>query len=230
MANFKRYIDTSINRYIAKYISIYSIYWEKYIDIFDISINWYIATYISICPIYWEIYIDIFDILEEIYWQIIFFLNKHPSSPKHFPHQWQFFYLRKGLKALKRNNFYNVIFNTLTTFFTGYFLSPSVCHKNLRFCWKLLRTNIYYLELEKLIIDISQSFSKKLCKHENWVKDLYPFLAFHTIFSFAIQLFYKMVRNTKCKKPVSRATQNAVKNPLYTCCVSWLFHDKCTAG
>ncbi len=40
----------------------------------------------------------------------------------------------------------------ITTFFIEYFPSPSVCHKNLRFCWKLLRTIIYSLELEKLII------------------------------------------------------------------------------
>ncbi len=37
----------------------------------------------------------------------------------------------------------------------------SICHKNLRFCWKLLRTIIYSLELEKLIITF---FRKKFLK------------------------------------------------------------------
>ncbi len=48
----------------------------------------------------------------------------------------------------------------ITTFFTGYFPSPSACHKNLRFCWKLLRTIIYPLEMEKLII----TFFRKKCE------------------------------------------------------------------
>ncbi len=42
---------------------------KRYIDI---SINRYIAEYISICPIYREKYIDILEISEEIYQQIIF--------------------------------------------------------------------------------------------------------------------------------------------------------------
>ncbi len=38
----------------------------------DISINRYIAEYISICSIYREKYIDIFDISEEIYSRLFF--------------------------------------------------------------------------------------------------------------------------------------------------------------
>ncbi len=61
------------------------IYRWVYIDMYNISREIYRYQYIS----------------KEIYRQIIFFLHKHPSSPKHFPHQWQFFYLRKRLKASK---------------------------------------------------------------------------------------------------------------------------------
>ncbi len=46
----------------------------------------------------------------------------------------------------------------ITTFFIEYFPSPSICHKTLRFSWKLLRTIIHSLELEKLIINF---FMKK---------------------------------------------------------------------
>ncbi len=49
----------------------------------------------------------------------------------------------------------------IITFFTRCFPSPSVCHKNLRFCWKLLRTIIYSLELEKLTITFFQEKMKK---------------------------------------------------------------------
>ncbi len=66
---------------------------KKYINI---SNNQYIAGYILICLIYQEKYIDMFNISREIYRYIryiggnistdYFFLNKHPSSPKHFPH------------------------------------------------------------------------------------------------------------------------------------------------
>ncbi len=44
-------------------------------------------------------------------------------------------------------------------FFPGYFPSPSVCHKNSRFYWKLLCAIIHSLELEKLIITF---FKKKM--------------------------------------------------------------------
>ncbi len=59
----------------------------------------------------------------------------------------------------------------ITTFFTGYFLSPSVCRKNLKFCWKLLWTIIYFLELEKLIIVFF--FRKKLKKCEFVTSEIY---------------------------------------------------------
>ncbi len=58
----------------------------------------------------------------------------------------------------------------ITTFFTRYFPSPSICHENLRFCWKLLRTIIYFLELEKLIITF---FRKKMKKCEFVNIDIY---------------------------------------------------------
>ncbi len=57
----------------------------------------------------------------------------------------------------------------LTIFFTRYFSSPSVCHKNLRFCWKLLWTIIYSLELEKLII----TFFRKKWKNVNLLQPIY---------------------------------------------------------
>ncbi len=40
----------------------------------------------------------------------------------------------------------------IITFFTRYFPFLSICRRNLRSCWKLLRAIIYFLELEKLII------------------------------------------------------------------------------
>ncbi len=126
--------------------------------------------------IYHRVYIDMSDISREIYqyiryigrniWTDYFFLNKHPSSPKHFPNQWQFFYLRKGLNLFQTRQHEKLI----TTFFNGYFPSPSVYHKNLRFCWRLLRTIMYSLELEKLIITF---FRKKMKKYEVVTIDIY---------------------------------------------------------
>ncbi len=57
-----------------------------------------------------------------------------------------------------------------TTFFTEYFPSRSVCYKNLRFCWKLLRTIICPLELQKLIITF---FQEKNEKNVNLLQPLY---------------------------------------------------------
>ncbi len=55
-------------------------------------------------------------------------------------------------------------------FFHQYFPSPSVCHKNLRFCWELLRTIIYSFELEKLIILF---LGKKMKKCKFVLTDIY---------------------------------------------------------
>ncbi len=55
----------------------------------------------------------------------------------------------------------------MTPFFTGYFPSPSICHKNFRFYWKLLR--IYSYKLEKLIITF---FGKKMKKCEFVTTDI----------------------------------------------------------
>ncbi len=77
-------------------------------------------------------------------------------------------YLLDGLSKLMRIITY---FQTreheklITTFFIGYFPSPFVCHKNLRFYWKLLWTIIYSLKLEKLKITF---FSRKK-KEKMWI-------------------------------------------------------------
>ncbi len=54
--------------------------------------------YIDQSLFHW-VYINMSDIREKCN-DRFFFLNRHPSSPKHFPHQWQFFYLRKGLELI----------------------------------------------------------------------------------------------------------------------------------
>ncbi len=118
----------------------------------------YIFEYISICPIYKENYIDIFDISEKMY-RHYFFLNKHTFSHKHFSRQWQFFfYLRKGLNQFSNTRTWKIN----NYFFTRYFPSTSVCHTNSRFCWKLLRTIIHSLDLEKLIITFFQEKNEKM--------------------------------------------------------------------
>ncbi len=97
-------------------------------------------------------HINMSDISREIYRYIVrnistdyFFLNKHPSSTKNFPHQWQFF--GRSLKLTRIITYFQTCDHEklTTTFFTTYFPSPSVCHKNLRFCWKLLGTIISIL-------------------------------------------------------------------------------------
>ncbi len=125
--------------------------WKKYIDV---SINCYIAKYIDMSDLSREIYRYIRYSGRNI-WTDYFFLNKHPSSTKHFLHQWQF------LSQKRTKGFENKI--------TGNFPSPSVCHKNLRFYWKLLRIIIYSLELEKLII----TFFRKKMKNKNLLHPIY---------------------------------------------------------
>ncbi len=44
---------------------------------------------------------------ERITFQI--YLNKHPSSPKNFLHQWQFFIPEEDLRLRKGNSFYKVV-------------------------------------------------------------------------------------------------------------------------
>ncbi len=120
-------------------------------------------------------YINISDTLREIYRYIryirrnisrnYFFLNKQPSANM-FRSEWAkigraahviwyrielIFSICWMVHQLTRIITY---FQTceqeklITTFSTWYFPSPSVCHKNLRFYWKLLWTIIYSLELE----------------------------------------------------------------------------------
>ncbi len=112
-------------------------------------------------------------------WTNYFFLNKHPSasmlSIRHLvSHRIDIFYLLDGTSKLTRIITY---FQTrkhekvITIFITRYFPSPSVCHKNLKFCWKLLQTIIYSLELEKLIITFFQG--KKMNKCEFVTTDIY---------------------------------------------------------
>ncbi len=60
----------------------------------------------------------------------------------------------------------------ITTFFSGYFPSPSICHKNFRFCWKLLWSIIYFLKLEKLRITF---FQGKVEKCEFVTTDIYRY-------------------------------------------------------
>ncbi len=64
-----------------------------------------------------------------------------------------------------KNNF---TFQQIITFFIGYFPSPSVCHKSLMFCWKLLRTINYSLKQEKLIITFFQEKNEKMWICYNW--------------------------------------------------------------
>ncbi len=130
--------------------------------------------------IYHWVYIDMSDKSREIYRYILyirrniltnyFFLNKHPSSHKHFPHQWQFFgrfikidtnhYLFSNTQSWKINNhFLHRIFS----------ISIHLSWK-LKVLWKLLRTIIYSLKLEKLIITF---FRKKNEKSEFVTTDIY---------------------------------------------------------
>ncbi len=60
-------------------------------------------------------------------------------------------------------------FQQMITLFIGYFPSPSVCHKNVRFCRKLLYTSIYSLKLAKLIF----FFQQKKWKREFVITDIY---------------------------------------------------------
>ncbi len=119
---------------------------------------------------------DMSDISREIYQYIRytgrnisldnFFLNKHSASRtcNLVSYQIDIFYRLDSLSKLTQIITY---FQTreheklITTFFTGYFPSPSVSHKNLRFCWKLLRIIIYSLELEKLIITFFREKNEK---------------------------------------------------------------------
>ncbi len=90
----------------------------------------------------------------------------------------------------------------ITTFFTGYFPSPSICHKNLKFCWKLLRTIIYSLELEKLIITF---FRKKMEKCEFVTADIYwKIYSYTPIYRTHISCIYKFCASLLCylKKPL----------------------------
>ncbi len=111
--------------------------WKRYTDIL---INRYITEYILICLINREKYSDIRYIGKSISTDYFTQINT---------------YLLDGLSKLTRITTY---FQTckheklITTFFTRYFPSPSVCHKNITFCWKLLQTVIFSLELEILII------------------------------------------------------------------------------
>ncbi len=88
-------------------------------------------------------------------------------------HRIAIFYLLDGLSKLTRIITY---FQTgeheklITTFFSAYFPSPSVCHKNLRFYLKLLRTIIYSQELKKLIITF---FQEKKWKNVNLLQLIY---------------------------------------------------------
>ncbi len=99
-----------------------------------------------------------------------FSLNKHPSTPKHFPHQCQF--LDGSLKLTHIITYFQTREHEklITTFFSGYFPYPFVCHKNLRFCLKLLGTIIYSLELEKFIITF---FQEKKWKNVNLLQPVY---------------------------------------------------------
>ncbi len=144
--------------------------------------------------IYRCINIDMSDISREIYRYIQYikrsisidylFLNKHPlakmlrmgenweSGACHLgSHRIDIFYLLDGLSKLTRIITY---FQTheheklITTFFTRYFPSLSVCHKNWRVCWKLLWTIIYPIELEKLIITCFHKKKKKK-NEKTWI-------------------------------------------------------------
>ncbi len=84
--------------------------------------------------------------------------------------------------------------NPHLTFLTRYFLSPSVCHKNSRFCWKLLRTFIYSLELEKSIITF---FQEKHEKSEFITTDIYRKIYWYTpIYRTPIYRYKYIERNT----------------------------------
>ncbi len=123
-----------------------------------------------------EIYRYIRHILEEIYRQIIF--PKYPSANMlRMGEDWEsctchlvshpidIFYLLDGSSKLTRIITYFPICEhekLRTTFFTRYFPFPSFYHKNLRFYLKLLRTIIYSLELEKLIITFFQEKNEKM--------------------------------------------------------------------
>ncbi len=134
-------------------------------EIFDISINQYIAKYISK-----EIYRYMGRNISTDY----FFVNEHPSSSV----IWCRIELIFSICWTVRQNWYESLpvfkirehEKLITTFFTGYFTSPFVCHKNLRFCWKLWQTITYSLELEKLIITF---FKKKMQKCEFVTTDIY---------------------------------------------------------
>ncbi len=130
--------------------------------------------------IYRWVYIDMSDISREIYryiWYIgrnisadYFFLNKHLSSPKHFLINDNF--LDSSSKMTRIITYFQISKHEklITTFFTWYFPSPSICHENLRFRWKLLQTIIYSLKLEKLIITF---FREKKWKHVNLLQPIY---------------------------------------------------------
>ncbi len=112
------------------------------------EIYWYIAEY----------HIDMPDISREIYRYIpyigrnminkLFFPKQTPILPSHqVSHRIDVFYLLDGSSELTRIITYYWTHRhekLITTSFTGYFPSPSVCHKNLRFCWKLLQSIIFF--------------------------------------------------------------------------------------
>ncbi len=109
-----------------------------------------------------------------------FFLSKHPSA--NTQNEWRLgelhmpsgvtsnWYFLSGRFVKTDTNHY--LFSNTWTWkinITGYLPSLSVCHKNLRFCWKLLWTIMYSLELEKLII----IFFRKKMKNVNLLQPIY---------------------------------------------------------
>ncbi len=112
------------------------IYWSSDISPSIYQYVRYIERNISTYSIYQKKYID-----------RLFFPKKTPILSSHLvSHRIDIFYLLDSLSKLTRIITYlqtREHEKLITTFFTGYFPSTSICHKKLRFCWKLLWTIIY---------------------------------------------------------------------------------------
>ncbi len=77
-------------------------------------------------------------------------------------------YKKHNIDKYRYKKIFNIPSLLITAFFTGYFPSPSICHKNLRFCWKSLQTIICSLKHEKLIISFFRKKNEKMRFCYNW--------------------------------------------------------------